>query len=131
MRGYPLFNFPAFDAAADELRAAGHEVWSPAEWDRGNGFDPATGTALTLAEYMAIDLPEVCRAEAVVVMPGWEASQGATLEVYVARAVGLPVLTLARAVEGVPAQEGLRLTQEQLDGLRGAIADLDEQEGRE
>lgn len=34
-------------------------------------------------------------------------------------------------VEGVPAQEGLRLTQEQLDGLRGAIADLDEQEGRE
>ena len=34
MRGYPNFNFPAFDFAAAKLRAEGHQVFSPAERDR-------------------------------------------------------------------------------------------------
>lgn len=40
MRGYPDFNFPAFIAAAAWLRAAGHEVFNPAERDLDNGFSP-------------------------------------------------------------------------------------------
>lgn len=32
--------------------------------------------------------------DAVVVMPGWEASQGARLEVHVARECGIPVVEL-------------------------------------
>ena len=31
MRGHPEFNAPAFAAAAADLRAVGHEVFSPAE----------------------------------------------------------------------------------------------------
>lgn len=34
MRGYPNFNFPAFDEAAARGRALGHEIISPAEIDR-------------------------------------------------------------------------------------------------
>ena len=37
-------------------------------------------------------------ADAVVTLPGWEGSEGACLEVAVARAVGLPVMTLEEAV---------------------------------
>ncbi len=40
MRGIPLFNFPAFDAARDHLQALGWEVISPADLDRKRGFIP-------------------------------------------------------------------------------------------
>jgi hypothetical protein len=39
MRGMPYFNFPAFDAKRDELKAEGWDVISPADLDRRVGFD--------------------------------------------------------------------------------------------
>lgn len=92
MRGLPLYNFPAFHDAAKRLREAGYEVWSPAERDLNeDGFDPATGVARTLREYMLHDLPAVLSSDMIVVLPGWEQSQGASLEVYVAKACEIPV----------------------------------------
>lgn len=92
MRGLPEYNFPAFHAAAADLRARGLEVFSPAERDiEEDGFDPKTHPAQSMAYYMQHDLPAVCRADCVVVLPGWEDSQGASLEVYVAAALGKPV----------------------------------------
>ena len=44
MRGFPLYNFPAFDAAAAELRRHGHTVISPADHDREMGFNEHTDT---------------------------------------------------------------------------------------
>ena len=93
MRGLPGFNFPAFASAACELRRLGHEVWSPHERDEAEGFDPDRSEAAPLAYYMQFDLPAVCRSDAVVCLAGWAASKGARLEVHVARAVGLPVLS--------------------------------------
>lgn len=94
MRGYPDFNFPAFKEAALDLRAKGHEVFSPAESDVNDGFDPKTGAGfLSMQEYMVRDLPEVCRADAVVVLPGWEDSEGAMIETRVARMLHKAVLT--------------------------------------
>lgn len=99
MRGKPEYNFPAFHAATKRLRDIGFEVWSPAENDMTqDGFDPKTDQAREMSHYMKRDLPEVCHADAVAVLPGWEKSQGATLEVHVCRAIGHPVidaLTLA------------------------------------
>ena len=108
MRGYADFNFPAFHAAAAELRAAGYEVCSPAEHDNNSGFDP-TGmkgdnaelgpSGFNLCAALAWDLDYVCNhAEGVVLLPGWEASNGANAEQYAARAVGKPVMTLDEAL---------------------------------
>lgn len=91
MSGLPLFNFPAFAAARTDLRARGFDVWCPAEHDELAGFDPLFSAADTFANYMARDLQEVCRSAGVIVLPGWESSRGANLEVVVARALGLPV----------------------------------------
>ena len=92
MRGYKDFNFPAFHKAAKELRAKGYEVFSPAENDiEVDGFDPTKDKPKTFRHYMHHDLPAVCESDGVIVLDGWEKSQGACLEVHVARAVGLPV----------------------------------------
>ena len=40
MRGYDNFNFEAFHAASFDLRSRGYIVYSPAEHDEENGFDP-------------------------------------------------------------------------------------------
>jgi hypothetical protein len=96
MRGIPEYNFPAFYAAAASLRERGIEVWSPAENDvHADGFDPAKDTAQPMRHYMKRDLPAVLDADFVAVLPGWERSQGAQLEVHVARTCGIPVLDAA------------------------------------
>jgi len=95
MRGIPLFNFPAFCKTSVVLRELGHEVFSPAERDtKEDGFDPAKSTPRPMDEYMIHDLPEVCRADAVVVLPGWEKSHGAKLEIMVARKLGKSIFRL-------------------------------------
>lgn len=38
MRGYHLLNWPAFDAASERLRAAGHDPVNPADLDRAEGY---------------------------------------------------------------------------------------------
>jgi nucleoside 2-deoxyribosyltransferase len=93
MRGIAEFNFPAFRDGAKRLREMGYEVFSPAERDEAEGFDPTRDTPKSMDYYMRFDLPEVCRADAVAVLPGWEMSQGATLEVHVARKLGKEILS--------------------------------------
>ena len=84
MTGLPDFNRPAFHAAAAALRAQGHVVINPAEVD--------LGPDASWADYMRVHLAEIARRVArVFVLPGWEGSRGAQLEVHVARALGLPV----------------------------------------
>ena len=95
MRGYPNFNFPAFHEAAAQLRAAGHEVHSPAEHDESGGFDPSgSDEDFDLRAAFRWDLDQVQAADAVVVLSGWTGSQGASAEVAVARVIGTAVLTL-------------------------------------
>lgn len=102
MRGIHEYNFPAFYAAAAALRKHGLDVWSPAENDvNQDGFDPAKDTAHPMRHYMKRDLPAVLNADMVCVLPGWEKSQGAQLEVHVARACGIPVYN-AHDMSSVP-----------------------------
>jgi nucleoside 2-deoxyribosyltransferase len=85
MTGLPDFNFPAFHECAEALRASGHTVKNPAETDGGDTSQP-------WSYYMRKDIAMLLECEAVAVLPGWERSRGATLEVHVARALGMPVL---------------------------------------
>ena len=85
MSGIPEFNFPAFHTAAARLRNVGFEVVSPAE---ANGTD----TSQPWDYYMRRDLVHLAGCKMVAVLPGWRNSKGAALEVYVATALGMPVV---------------------------------------
>ena len=118
MRGLPAFNFPAFHAAAARLRGLGHEVWSPAERDIVDGFDLTKDETRPLTYYMTHDLPAVCQADAVAVLPGWRASVGASLEVHVAQVCGIPVLDATTL--GLLSETVLEEAQRLVYGERGA-----------
>ena len=92
MTGYPRWNFDAFAEATAALRAAGYEVISPAEHDLAQGFDPdAPVSEYTLEDRhaaMRADIEAVLSVDGLATLPGWEASEGATLEVAVAQGIG-------------------------------------------
>lgn len=83
MTGIEDFNYPAFNAMAERLRAAGYDVENPADHGTVDGAD--------WADYMAYDLTRLGLCGQVAVLPGWESSKGARLEVHVARELGMKV----------------------------------------
>lgn len=101
MSGIPQFNIPAFDEAAVRLREAGYDAVSPAELD-----DPDTRVAAlasvdgkmdkgalngeTWGDFLARDVKLVAdEIDAIALLPGWEDSRGAQLELFVAKMCGL------------------------------------------
>lgn len=84
MRGLPEFNYPAFHRLAAILRGRGFAAFNPAEQFAG-------ATDLEWQTYMRHDLSALLECDAVCVLPGWENSTGALVEVAVARAIGLPI----------------------------------------
>jgi hypothetical protein len=94
MRNYEAYNFPAFDAARDRLKVAGHEPVNPADLDREVGVIETTDPLPPnfLHDAMERDLKEICHCDAVALLPGWETSQGAAVEVALAKLLGLKFL---------------------------------------
>ena len=88
MTGLPDFNYPAFHAAAAALRVKYpyREFMNPAE-----NYDGRTD--LPRSTYLRAALAQVMKAEAVIVLPDWWQSEGALLEVKVARSLGIPIYT--------------------------------------
>ncbi|MFJ2539417.1 DUF4406 domain-containing protein [Pseudomonas sp. NPDC087614] len=82
--GIEDFNFPAFNDMAAKLRARGYRVENPAEHGVVEGAE--------WGDYMAYDLTRLGLCGMVAVMPGWDASRGARLEVHIARELGMPVV---------------------------------------
>lgn len=100
MSGMKDFNFPAFFEAERQLEELGYEVINPAHND-GATVQEALQSAGTpespnklWSYYMKRDLPHVMDVDMLCVLPGWQKSKGATLEVTVARALGLPLMVL-------------------------------------
>ena len=89
MRDIDAYNFPAFHAAAERLRKEGVDVVDPAELDEAEPFAPGS---MPVEYYKRRDLRALLRCNTVAVLSGWEGSEGATLEVFVARALGMRVL---------------------------------------
>jgi len=97
MSGLPQFNFPAFFAAADQLRAAGFEVVSPAEIDNeedkgaalrspdGQLVKHTDGIAKTWGDFLARDVKLLADTgiQGIVFLPNWQNSKGAKLEAFV------------------------------------------------
>ncbi len=100
MSGHDDWNFPAFFEAERQLVALGYSVVNPAHND-GPTVELALESAgrpsapnHTWAYYMRRDLPHVLGVDALCVLPGWQKSKGALLEVQVAEAIGLPLMIL-------------------------------------
>lgn len=83
MSGLPALNFPAFHAEAARLRAMGHDVVNPAEI---NVPHPGTWQAA-----MRADIAALVTCDSILLLPGWEASRGATLELHIAQQLGMEV----------------------------------------
>lgn len=85
MSGLPDYNYPAFMAESDRLHRLGFHVENPATNPEQEDW----------AGYLRVALTQLLTCEAVAVLPGWETSRGACLEVYVAKAIGMPILIAA------------------------------------
>lgn len=86
MTGLPEFNYPAFREAAEQLRVRGHDV-----------EDPSTNSNPTPGDYhgwLRAGLAQLIGCDAIALLPGWEASGGARLEVNVGATLGLRVQPL-------------------------------------
>lgn len=88
MSGLPDHGFKSFVAAKKKLESQGFEVLSPAE-----NFSGVVVDALRHL-YLRRDIEQVLNADLVVVLPGWEDSDGAKLEVRIAQEIGIPILNL-------------------------------------
>lgn len=109
----PQFNYPAFDAAAANLRARGHEAVSPAEEDgpevRAAALASVDGDPSSIAhlgqthgDFLSRDVKIIADGgiEAIFVLEGWAKSKGARHETFVgSRMVGLPVVCYTCDVE--------------------------------
>jgi hypothetical protein len=84
MTGLPEFNYPAFNAAAASLRRGGFMVCNPAEFFGGKGDR-------TREEYMVESIRCLIACDAVVTLPNWDKSDGAVLEIEIAKQIGLPI----------------------------------------
>ncbi|HDZ7275189.1 TPA: DUF4406 domain-containing protein [Escherichia coli] len=83
MTGYENFNRDAFNKEADRLSRHGHSVLNPATLPNG----------LTQREYMDICFAMLRCADAILMLPGWKASAGATAEYHYAYNMEMPVFT--------------------------------------
>lgn len=81
MSGLPENNYPAFFAAEEELKAAGHEVLNPARNPKCDSW----------AGYMRAGITQLMQADGVALLPGWGESEGAIIECTLAIKLGLDV----------------------------------------
>lgn len=101
MRGYPQYNFPAFDHARKMFLAYGYDVISPADIDRAakdvgpNEKDLPPQHVFVRRDFFALYFLRVAIQPGhgyIAMLPGWEKSTGAVAEFFLARWLGLRVL---------------------------------------
>lgn len=82
MTGHKDLNFPAFHAAAANLRASGYEVVNPAE------INPDPNACWTAC--MREDIAQLVKCDRIALLPGWEKSRGALIEARIAADLSMP-----------------------------------------
>jgi hypothetical protein len=87
MTGIENFNYPAFHDARDRLKAAGHEVLSPADLPIREDWE--------WVDYMLVDIDAVFACDGVATLDGCDASRGSRIECRIAEKRGVPVRPLA------------------------------------
>lgn len=95
MRGHANHNFPAFYNAENKWakNPAIARIFNPARMDVDEGFDPATveDSKEHLRSCMKRDLNAILNCNAMVMLHGWEHSEGARVEHSLATYLGMPI----------------------------------------
>jgi hypothetical protein len=91
MTGLPDLNFPAFYKAEDFLKKMGWKTVNPA--NNGQGKKPYEW-------YLRRDLKQMLECNSLVLLNGWENSNGARLEEYVASKLKMPIYSLSNVENG-------------------------------
>ena len=92
MSGIKNLNAPAFRKAAKSLRKAGHKAISPPEEDKktfGKKILDMGNQSKMWQDCLKRDLKDLLKCDAIHLLDGWERSKGATLEMMVAKEIGL------------------------------------------
>lgn len=104
MSGRPKFNFPLFISAVETLREQGLTVISPAETDSKENQAIAMKSTkgdlkefgdkgTTWGDFLSEDIKMIADTDidAIILLPEWETSKGARMEVFVCMTLGYPV----------------------------------------
>ena len=86
MTGLPEHNYPAFNAAADHYRAQGHTVHNPAENTPTVRIDTMTWT-----DWVRLGIAQLVQCDTIVMLDGWSRSNGACLEIHIARSLNMRI----------------------------------------
>jgi hypothetical protein len=86
MSGIADFNYPAFNQAAEQLRAKGFIVENPAE-----NTPPACNS---WTGYMRIALRQMLLCDMLIFLPNWQQSRGANLEYKIAQQLSIPTFQI-------------------------------------
>ncbi len=90
MSHFPGNNRDAFDDACKRLRSVGYEVCSPHEVNLA--VDPKWTEQELWEQFMRADIELLVSCKSVVVLPHWQSSRGAQLEVHIAHALKMAVV---------------------------------------
>jgi hypothetical protein len=91
MTGLPDLNRPAFAAAAEEIKAAGHYPQNP------HDLHPVE---VSWEQAMRADIGSLVTCDALYMLKGWERSPGAKLEHSIALGLGMPIYVERATVLG-------------------------------
>lgn len=91
MSGIPEHNFPAFNREAKRLRLLGFDVVNPVD------TNPEPGKAWH--DCLRADLVQMLSCDTIALLPGWERSSGANLELHVAHRVGMAIVASVELVD--------------------------------
>ncbi len=84
MTGIKELNKPRFELAAKKLRRKGYKVINPHDLDKN---EPRR----SWEECLRRDIRHEMHCRAIATLPGWKKSRGATLEIYIGKAIKYPI----------------------------------------
>lgn len=112
MRGYKNYNYDAFDEAEERLIAAGFDVINPA-----SNFDGDQD--LPWEAYLCMTKWQVeHNADIIATLDGWEKSEGANIEIELAKSLGKPVIPVDELL-----RKGFNILIEAMTLVHGARGD--------
>jgi hypothetical protein len=88
MTGIKDLNRPRFNKAAKALRKKGYHVINPPELDK---LSPQR----TWEGCLRRDITQLMRCKEIATLPGWKKSRGACLEIYIGKALKMPVHSIS------------------------------------